>query len=90
LIELSLEKHKFFSLRRFLVNDSILELLEGVDDFQELAMVEEEVEVASCSLFCLQGIELGFSSLIVRSLTNDSFDWDQESFLVEVSLQFVL
>lgn len=72
LVELSLEQYKLLSGRRCLVNAPLLELFEGVDNFKEVALGQEELEVMSSSFF------------------NDSLYWDQESFLVKVSFQFVL
>jgi len=72
LVELSLEQYKLLSGRRCLVNAPLLELFEGVDNFKEVALGQEELEVVSSSFF------------------NDSLYWDQESFLVKVSFQFVL
>jgi len=72
LVELSLEQYKLLSGRRCLVNAPLLELFEGVDNFKEVALGQEELEVMGSSFF------------------NDSLYWDQESFLVKVSFQFVL
>ena len=60
LVELSLEQYKLLSGRRCLVNAPLLELFEGVDNFKEVALGQEELEVMSSSFFCTQNMELGF------------------------------
>ena len=60
LVELSLEQYKLLSGRRCLVNAPLLELFEGVDNFKEVALGQEELEVVSSSFFCTQNMELGF------------------------------
>ena len=64
------------------VDKSVLEFFKGVNDLEEVLLLQEECIIFSFTLFYFQRIING--GII---LTDKGFDWDQEGILVEILLE---
>ena len=92
LVELSLEEDELLARVRFGVDHSLLVLLEGVDNLEEVALAHKELEVLGVSALCIIHTVCVISMKImasVKPLTFDGFDREHETILVEVLLQGV-
>ena len=82
MVKLPLEEDEVFASLRLSVHKSVLEFFKGVNDFEEVLLLQEECIIFSFSLFYFQRIING--GII---LTDKGFDWDQKSILVEILLE---
>lgn len=64
------------------VHKSVLEFFKGVNDFEEVLLLEEERIVFSFTLFYFRRIING--GII---LTDEGFDWNKEGILIEILLE---
>ena len=64
------------------VHKCILEFFKGVNDFEEVLLLEEERIVFSFTLFYFRRIING--GII---LTDEGFDWNKEGILIEILLE---